>query len=64
MGKPREKEEEKVVAKLYKSETPSGEVMGKLCDGTTQRSASWKEYQGISQENRERRSLCRYTDRG
>ena len=34
MGKPHEKEEEKVVAKLYKSETPSGEVMGKLCDGT------------------------------
>ncbi len=34
MGKPHEKGEEKVVAKLYKSKTLSGEVMGKLCDGT------------------------------
>jgi hypothetical protein len=34
MGKPYEKEKEKVVAKLYESETPSGEITGKLCNGT------------------------------
>ncbi|HET9805733.1 MAG TPA: CHRD domain-containing protein [Nitrososphaeraceae archaeon] len=40
IGKPNEKEreggegEEKVVAELYKSDIPSGEVMGTLCNGT------------------------------
>ena len=37
IGKSNEKEdegEEKVVAELYKSDIPSGEVMGTLCNGT------------------------------
>ncbi len=66
-GKPNEKGD--VVADLYKSETPSGEVIGNLTDGKIRikgfkRSTTRKEYQGTSQKNRERRSLCRYKDRG
>ena len=67
-GKPNEKGD--VVAELYKSETPSGEVImdnlteGKIRIKGSKRSTTRKENKGTYQKNRERRSLCRYKNRG
>ena len=67
IGKPIEKAE--VVAELYKSETPSCEVLGNLCEGKINSQKlkgplKGKNTKELIKKIEKGRSLCRYSDRG
>ena len=67
-GKPNEKGD--VVAELYKSETPSDEVImdniteGKIESKESERSTSGEKYRRTGQKNGKGRNLCRYIYKG